>query len=211
MVDVGVPGRLVVVAVLVMSGACSSPDEPEVAPVVCTSDAPMAIDVPVPSEAEIDDTVAATGLDRGPAAQRARMQGIATTARSDLQDADRGYLVLRVDDQDDGLVYFTTEPDLACDRLTEILGGGADGIAVLRAARSSLQVQELLTEVQAELAAAPDELVEMVRVEAETQLVLVEVPIDAGDEVEALLRGLPDDVQDLVVVVETDRVVSEGL
>jgi hypothetical protein len=210
MVDVGVRGRLVVVAVLAMSGACSSPAEPAVVPVVCASDAPMAIDVPPPSEAEIDDTVAATGLDRAAAAQRARMQSIADAVRTELQDVDQGYLMLRVDDQDDGLLYLTTEPDVACDRLAKLLGGGADGIAVLPAERSSTELDQLFIDVQAALEPAPGAQIRLF-VDVESQVVVIEVPIGAGEEVEADLEELPDDLEDLVVVVETDRVVSEGL
>jgi hypothetical protein len=207
----GVPGRLAVVAVLAMAGACSSPDEPAVVPVVCASDAPMAIDVPAPTEAEIDDTVAATGLDRGAAAQRARMQGIAMSVQSEVSAADPGYLGLRIDDEGDGLMYLTTEPEVACDRLEAVMGGAANGIEVVEAARSQAEELELLEAVQAELAGAPDGLVQTVRVDAETQLVLVQVRIDGGDEVEDMLEGLPDDLEELVVVIETDRVVSEGL
>jgi hypothetical protein len=205
-------GWLALAVVTAAAGACSSsePDEPVAERVVCTSVAPMAIDVPAPSEAEIDDTVAATGLNRGAAAQRARLQGIATATRTELQEVDRGYLMLRVDDQDDGLVYFTTEPDLACDRLAKILGGGADGIAILPAERSSTEMQQLFVDVQAALDPAPDAQVRLF-VDAESQVVVVEVPIGAGGQVEADLEELPDDVEELVVVVETDRVVSEGL
>jgi len=86
-VAMGMPGRLAVVAVLAMAGACSGSDseEPGAAPVVCSSDVPFLIDDPTPTRAEVLDMQAGTGLDDAGATRRGRAQNIAAGVREPLE------------------------------------------------------------------------------------------------------------------------------
>jgi len=90
------------------------------------------------------------------------------------------------------------------------MGGAADGIAVVAAARSQAEVLELIDEVQAALAGAPDGVVRMVSFDEEAQLVEVLAARGAVGAVQAELEDLPGDIEDLVVVEETDLVPMEG-
>ena len=86
MMAMGVPGRLAAVAVLAMAGGCagSDPEEPDAAPVVCSSDAPFLIDDPTPTRAEVLDVQVGTGLDDAAATRRvsAAFRDQAVEARS---------------------------------------------------------------------------------------------------------------------------------